>query len=514
MNQKEEIVQATDSQSEYVLEIEGVSKAFPGVQALKDVDVRLRRGEVLAVVGENGAGKSTLMKILDGVYTPDEGVIKVEGQAVAIDSVETATRVGIALVHQELNLCDNLSIAANVFLGRESPKKGTLRLLNDKDQIDQTRDILQKVGLDHPPTALVRDIPIGAQQLVEIAKALSINAKVVMFDEPTSSLSERETERLFAVIRDLRSHGVSVIYISHRLGEVKEVADRVTVLRDGRVTGGLAAEEISREAMIRLMVGRDIEKYYRKSKASATDVRLEVRGFKVPENSDKVIDLKVHGGEIVVLSGLVGAGRTEFLQSLFGVSRPLGGELLIDGKKVEVTGPADAIRAGMALVPEDRKLHGIVVEMDVENNIALPGLRSRLSKMSVIKRSEVKELAERMVKELDIRLHDTTQIAESLSGGNQQKVVVAKWLSMQPKVLLLDEPTRGIDVGAKAEIYRLLDDLAGTGVAILVASSEMHEVLGIGDRIVVLCEGKITGELTPDEASEEIIMRYATESGT
>jgi len=497
---------------DYVLEVRGISKLFPGVRALSNVSLQLNRGEVLALVGENGAGKSTMMKILAGVYVPDAGEILLDGEEVSIGTVEQATKLGIALVHQELNLCDNLSIAGNVFLGRE-PKRGPFSSLVDVEKMNaDTVDVLKKVGLNISPSIIVKELPIGTQQLVEICKALSINAKIVMFDEPTSSLSEHEAEQLFRVIRDLSSQGVSCIYISHRLGEVKEVADRVVVLRDGKLSGCIDKAHIDRETLIRLMVGRDIEKMYQKTHTISDKVRVELKDIIVPKRAAYPINLTIKGGEIVVLSGLVGAGRTELLHAIFGIDRCWAGKICIDGKELHIQKPIDAIRAGIMLVPEDRKANGLVIAMEVDSNIALPGLVDHLSKRGFINRDKIDELAVRMVKMLDIRLFRASQSAESLSGGNQQKVVLAKWLSMNPVLLLLDEPTRGIDVGAKAEIYKLLEDLAQTGVAILVASSEMQEVLGIADRIIVMCEGKVTGELNPLECAEEDVMKLATES--
>lgn len=496
----------------HVLEVRGISKAFPGVHALDSVSLELKRGEVLAIVGENGAGKSTMMKILAGVHFPDNGEILLDGEPVTIDSVERATELGIALVHQELNLCDNLSVAGNVFLGREPRRKGLLRLLDEDTLNAETTKVLEKVGLKVPATTILRELTIGSQQLVEISKALSIDAKIIMFDEPTSSLTDHETAQLFKVIRDLSSHGVSCIYISHRLGEVKEVADRVVVLRDGKFSGCLEKEEINRDAMIRLMVGRDIGKLYQKNHTVTDRVRVELRDFVVPKRAAAPINLSIRAGEIVVLSGLVGAGRTELLQSVFGVDKAWGGKVLLDGQEIPIKKPLDAIRAGMVLVPEDRKLNGLVVDMEVDNNIALPGLKDHFSNRGMIDREKVKAISEKMVKMLDIRLYTTTQFAESLSGGNQQKVVLAKWLSMDPKLLLLDEPTRGIDVSAKLEIYKLLEALAAEGVAILVASSEMQEVLGIADRVIVMSEGRVTGELDPRLCNEEDVMKLATES--
>ncbi len=502
---------STKDVEQYALEVKRISKSFPGVKALQEVDMYLKKGEVLAVVGENGAGKSTLMKILAGIYQEDSGEIFVEGEQVLIENVQQASALGVALVHQELNVCDNLSVAGNVFLGREPVRNKIFKII-DREKINkETELIISEIGLKVDVTALVKDLSLGAQQLVEISKALSIDAKIVMFDEPTSSLSGAETKRLFKVIKELSKRGVSCIYISHRLGEVKDIADRVVVLRDGKVSGTLEKEEIDRDSMIRLMVGRDIEKMYEKDHFSTEDVRMELKNFVVPNQAHNPINLTVNKGEIVVLSGLVGAGRTELLESIFGINAPWGGQILMDGNEVNIEKPIDAVRNGIVLVPEDRKLNGLFVSMEVDNNIAIPGLSEHFSQKGFVKKKGIKEIAQKMVRVLDIRLSSINQIAESLSGGNQQKVVIAKWLSMNPKMILLDEPTRGIDVGAKAEIYKLLEEMASSGVAILVASSEMQEVLGIADRIIVMCEGRITGELDPLNSTEEDIMKLATE---
>lgn len=516
MSDLEKSESAVSPEEGFVVEARDIVKAYPGVRALRGVDLTLKRGEVLAVVGENGAGKSTLMKVLAGVETQTSGTVLVEGADERLGSVDRALELGISLVHQELNLCDNLSIADNVFLGSEIVARTVggvssfLRVVDQMRTASETEKLLQKVGLYEDPATLVRDLSIGSQQLVEIAKAISINAKVVIFDEPTSSLSGPETERLFAVIRDLKTQGIGVIYISHRLGEVKEIADRVMILRDGLVSGELSTAEVTREAMIRLMVGRDIDKFYQIEHKVHDTVRLEIRDFVVPHNPGKRINLKVHAGEVLVLAGLVGAGRTELLQTLFGIDSPLGGTVLVDGTELDVKDPIDAIRAGMLLVPEDRKLHGLITEMDIKNNVSLPGMKDLFSRYGVINEGQVEQNARNMIEKLDIRLYSTTQLAQTLSGGNQQKVVLGKWLSMKPRVLLLDEPTRGIDVMAKEEVYRLMKTLAENDVAMLVVSSEMQEVLSIADRIVVMCEGTITGELTPEQFSEQSVMRLAT----
>ncbi len=492
-----------------LLEMRGVTKFFPGVKALDNVSLRLHRGEILAIIGENGAGKSTLAKILGGVYEPDAGTIVLDGQEVRIPSVQVATSLGIAFVHQELNLSDNLDVGANVFLGREPRERGLLRLVDRRKIYEDTERILSRIDMHCSPKVLVRHLAIGSQQLVEIAKALSINSKILILDEPTSSLSRSEAERLFKVIEELRSQGVSIIYISHRLGEVKEVADRVVVLRDGCVSGHLSLQEISHEKMVKLMVGRDIEKFYHKEHEFVGRPVLEVRDLVLARHPGVPISFAVHAGEILVLAGLVGAGRTELAHALFGIESPLSGTVLLDGEPVRITGPQDAISHGIILVPEDRKLHGLIVEMAVEPNITLAGL-GRHQTLKMIRFDEVRDLARQMVQRLDVRLRSIDQLVESLSGGNQQKVVLGKWLSLNPRVLLLDEPTRGIDVVAKEEIYRLMERLAAEGVANLVISSEMQEVLGIADRILVMHEGAISGELHKEQFSEEAVVNLAT----
>jgi ribose transport system ATP-binding protein len=500
----------TDQHASHRLEMRGITKYFPGVKALDNVHIEVASGEILAVIGENGAGKSTLMNILGGIHYPDAGTILLDGSEVNIDSVYTATELGIAFVHQELNLSDNLDVAANVFLGREPRQVQFLRLIDRKKTYHETEKILKQIEMDCSPRTLVRELTIGAQQMVEIAKALSINARILIMDEPTSSLSRKEADQLFRVMKDLRSQGVSIIYISHRLGEVKEVADRVTVLRDGKVSGHLKREEVSHDNMIRLMVGRDIEKFYHHEHEVSQVPVFEVRDFLVPGQPEKSINFTVHAGEILVLAGLVGAGRTELAHALFGIDQSLGGTILLDGNPLTINNPWDAIRAGIGLIPEDRKLHGLIVEMTVELNTTLAGL-NQYQKMKMIQFEQVRSLTHEMVQKLDIRLRNIDQVVDSLSGGNQQKVVLAKWLSLNPRVLLMDEPTRGIDVVAKEEIYRLMEQLASQGVAMLVISSEMHEVLGIADRIIVMHDGEVSGELQHKEQfTEEAVVSLAT----
>lgn len=491
------------------LEVRKVGKQFPGVRALHEVDLELHEGEVLALIGENGAGKSTLMKILAGVQPPDQGEVVVEGRSIDAYSVQAAMGRGISLIHQELNLADNLDVGANVFLGREPLRNGFI----DKARIrEESRKFLQAVGLDVDPDTLVRNLTIGRQQMVEIAKALSVDSRILIMDEPTSSLSQAETENLFKVIKDLRTKGVSVIYISHRLGEVVELADRVTVLRDGENAGHLAREEINHDNMVRLMVGRDISSHFQRNVQKPGDIVLDVRGLRTPANPTHSLDFEVRAGEIVGVAGLVGAGRTEMLETLFGVTPALEGQIRIRGEEVRVNTPRDAIKSGLALAPEDRKSQGLVIDMTVRENVSLAALERDSRPGGFLDFGKELSISEEMIGRMRVKTPNDSQVIRYLSGGNQQKVVLGKWLSMKPGLLLLDEPTRGIDVGAKREIYSLMEELAAAGVAILFVSSEMEEVLGMADRAIVMHEGRITGELTREQLSEEAIMQLATDS--
>ncbi|MBM3876286.1 MAG: sugar ABC transporter ATP-binding protein [Verrucomicrobia bacterium] len=489
-----------------LLEARSLTKSFPGVRALKGVSLSVQRGEVLAVIGENGAGKSTLMKILAGVQTADSGEILLDGQPAAIRSVHDALSRGIALIHQELNLADNLDVAANIFLGREPLRFG---LLDHARMRREARKFLDAVGLDTSPDALVGSLAIGQQQLVEIAKALSTNARVLIMDEPTSSLSSREAENLFKVIGDLRARGVSIVYISHRLGEVNALADRVTVLRDGENAGELARDQVGHAAMVKLMVGRDLSQFYAHEPHPPGDAALEVLRVRTPAHPAHEVSLAVRAGEIVGMAGLVGAGRTELLLALFGATPALDGIIRVAGREVSPRSPLEAIEAGLALVPEDRKRQGVILQMAVRENISLVSVRHDQRGGFLDRRREA-ELSREMIGALRIKTPTDLQVAQFLSGGNQQKVVLAKWLAVQPRVLLLDEPTRGIDVGAKQEIYKLMEELARKGVAVLFVSSEMEEVLGMSDRVIVMHEGRLAGELPRAAATEEAVMQLAT----
>jgi len=491
---------------EPILEMRSISKRFPGVIALNAVDLTIYPGEVVALAGENGAGKSTLMKILGGVYHPDEGTISVSGEETAIRSVSDATAKHIGFVHQELNVLDNLTVAENVFLGRE-PR--VARFLIDRKKLNADTEVyLKRLGLDVSGKTPLGNLSIAQQQMVEIAKALSQTARILIMDEPTSSLTLTETDRLLEVIKELRSQGVSVIYISHRLGEIKQIADRVVVLRDGKNAGTLDRDDISHDSIVKLMVGRDIERFYKpaateEAKAFAEIGDLKTRRYPTCSNS-----FDVRKGEILGFAGLVGAGRSEAAQAIFGVEPSVSASITLDGKRVDVSSARDAINNGIYLVPEDRRLAGLIVDLPIRENITLPAL-SRYASAGLISKERESKRSVEMCEKLNVKAPNTETKAANLSGGNQQKVVLAKWLSLDPRLLIFDEPTRGIDVGAKAEIYALMRDLAASGVAIMMISSDMEEILGESDRIAVMHEGRITGIVDRADATEETIMKLA-----
>ncbi len=491
-----------------VLEMKGIGKRFPGVVALDGVDLEVYPGEIVALAGENGAGKSTLMKILGGVYQPDVGQLRIDGQAAVIGSVADAISRGIGFIHQELNVLDNLNVAENVFLGREPVWGGPLRLI-DRGQLNaQTEVYLNRLGLDISSQTPLKDLSIAQQQMVEIAKALSQSARILMMDEPTSSLTLTETERLLEVVKDLRAQGVSIIYISHRLSEISDLADRVVVLRDGRNAGVLAREEISYDRIVKLMVGRDLNHFYVQSTAAKQPGYFAVQNLRTKRYPHHAVSFDVGQGEILGFAGLVGAGRSEVAQAIFGVDAAVSGSVLLDKKPIKTFSSHDAIAHGIYLIPEDRRQAGLVLEMAIRENITLPAL-SRYASAGLIERAAERKIATEMCGKLNVKAPSVETKVANLSGGNQQKVVLAKWLSLNPKVLIFDEPTRGIDVGAKAEIYQLMRGLAENGVAIMMISSDMEEVLGESDRVVVMHEGAITGILEREQCSEEAIMRLA-----
>jgi ribose transport system ATP-binding protein len=479
----------------------GIGKRFAGVTALRDVSLFARGGEVLALMGENGAGKSTLMKILGGVQPPDTGEIRIDGKPVVIDGVRSAKRLGIALIHQELMLAPNLDIAANIFLGSE----GTPVLLSPLPRAAMNKKavaLLARVGLELPPTKLVGDLTVGQMQMVEIARALSADARILIMDEPTASLSANESEKLFEVIRKLRADGVCIIYISHRMEEVQLLADRVTVLRDGRFAGDLERAEATSDKIVALMVGRELSGAYfpaRKDRV-AGEVVLEVKDLLVP-GAPAGVSFIARRGEILGFAGLVGAGRTELVTTIFGVTPARSGTMILDGKPFAPRNPRDAIKRGVYLAPEDRKHHGLVLPMSITENTTLPGLRA-YSRWGRLDGAAERRVAEAEVARLGTRTPSVRQKVVTLSGGNQQKVVLGKWLAMSPRVLILDEPTRGIDVGARAEIYRHIAKLAADGIAVVVVSSDMEEVIGLCDRVLVMRERRMTGLLTGGEITQ------------
>jgi ribose transport system ATP-binding protein len=493
------------------LQVNEIRKQFPGVLALDGVNLQVNAGEVLAVVGENGAGKSTLMKILAGIYLPDDGTLSLAGRPAPFMNVAGTMRRGIVLIHQELNLAVNLSVAANLFLGREIRFGGPLGLLNQTRMNELAKGLLDRVGLAVSPRQLVGALPPGQRQLVEIARALSLEARLIIMDEPTSSLTQGETDRLYEVIDQLKRSGVAIVYISHRLAEVQRVADRVTVMRDGRNAGELSRAEISHEAMVRLMVGRDLKQFYPRRHAAAASAgpRLSVRGLTFAGGREEPISFEVRAGEIVGMAGLVGAGRTELAEALFGLRRITAGQVQLDQKPMRFGHPRDAIAAGLLLVPEDRRHHGLVQTESIRANVALPNL-DKLNRLRWVLRARETALCDETISRLGVRTSGPGQTVGLLSGGNQQKVVLGKWLARRPHVMIFDEPTRGVDVGARSEIYALMDRLAGEGVAILMISSDLEEVLNMSDRVLVLHHGKLAGELPRSELTEEAVMHLAT----
>lgn len=491
-----------------VLQLQGIEKRFGGVRALRSVNFEISAGEVVGLAGENGAGKSTLMKILGGIHQPDAGKIRIDGEPVIIHTVTEATRHGISFIHQELNVLDNLDIAANVFLGREPLRGGFLRLVDTKRMQEQAGAYLKRLGLEIPTTTLLSRLSIAQQQLVEIAKALSLKARILIMDEPTSSLTLSETARLLEVVDELKTQGVAIIYISHRLSEIEEIADRVVVLRDGANAGELAREEITHERMVRMMVGRDLEKFYQPARQERAPHYFEIEGLRTTRYPNREVSFDVGRGEIVGLAGLVGAGRTEVAQAIFGIEGATDATVRLDRQVLQIRSPQEAIRHGIYLIPEDRRLAGLITDIGVRENVTLPSLK-RYAKAGLIAIENERTAATDICTRLNVKAPSIEERVINLSGGNQQKVVLAKWLGLEPKLLIFDEPTRGVDVGAKAEIYALMRQLAESGVAILMISSDMEEVLHISDRVAVMHEGALTGILERSECTEENIMCLA-----
>ncbi len=495
---------AASSEPAPALRMRGIRKSFPGVLALAGVDLDVRRGEVHVLLGENGAGKSTLMKILSGALARDAGTIEIDGRAAALASPRAARDTGIAIIHQELALVPEMTVAENIFLGRAPTRFG---LLDQPRMVREASTFLSRLGANIDPNQRVAELSIAQRQLVEIARALSLNARILIMDEPTSALTDRESQRLFATISGLTAQGTAIVYISHRLDEIFAIGDRITVLRDGRNVATQEVRSADRRDLIRLMANRDVDELVTQIPRLHGAARLRVEGLTHGHTLHDV-SFSVRSGEIVGFAGLLGAGRTEIARAIFGLEPFDQGTIFVDEKPVVIRSASDAIAAGIGFVTEDRKREGLVLSRSVRDNIALPILR-RLARLGIVRRAEEQATAESSVRELNIRTPSVGQLAQNLSGGNQQKIVLAKWLATGARILFLDEPTRGIDVGSKAEIYMLINELAAAGVAIVLMSSDLPEVLALSDRVLVMREGRIAGEFTRADASAERVMACA-----
>ncbi len=492
--------------SEVIVSMKGICKSFPGVKALDDVSFELRSGEVMALLGENGAGKSTLMKILSGVYTRDSGTMQIFGKEYGDLTPKQAQEAGVAIIHQELNMCRHLSVTENMFLGREIRGKFTL---NNAKMEDEARAILEDLKIDIDPKQIVGDLPVSKQQMVEIAKALSINARILIMDEPTSALTAKEIEDLFRIIHKLKSEGCGIVYISHRLEELQHIVDRVTIMRDGQYITSMNFGDATMDQIIAHMVGREIKEKFPKVECEKGEKVFEVKNL----NAGRMvrdINFSVYAGEIVGFAGLMGAGRTETTRAIFGADPKESGEIYVDGKAVKINCPMDAIRNGVVLAPEDRKKDGLCTKLSIRHNLALPNLDMVCNQLGIVNNQKEQALCDKAVEDLRIKTPNVEIDSGNLSGGNQQKVVVGKWLARNSRVVIFDEPTRGIDVGAKVEIYHLMNELKKQGIAVMFVSSEMPEVMGIADRIIVMCDGKITGEVMAAETTQNEILTLAT----
>ncbi len=492
---------------DYIVDMQHISKSFPGVKALDDVSFTLEAGQVMALLGENGAGKSTLVKILSGVYARDAGDMTIFGQRIQGDlNPKKAQELGIAIIHQELNMCQHLSVAENIFLGRE---KRSGIVLSDREMQRRAADILHRLKIDIHPNTIVGSLAVSKQQMVEIAKALSVNARILIMDEPTSALTSKEIDELFAIIQSLKAEGRGIVYISHRLDELQHIVDDVTIMRDGQFIIKKPFSEITLDEIIANMVGREIkEKFPRISRARGKKI-FEVKRL----NAGRMVrdvSFELYEGEIVGIAGLMGAGRTETTRAIFGVDPKESGSIWLDGRELRIQKPMDAIKNGIVLVPEDRKRDGLCTKLSIRDNIALPNLDILCDRLSIVRNRRVGEAVKKSVRDLQIKMPHADVDAGSLSGGNQQKVVVAKWLARNSRVVLFDEPTRGIDVAAKVEIYNLMNALKSQGIGVVFVSSEMPEILGISDRIIIMCDGRVTGEMDIKDADQTKILELAT----
>ena len=492
--------------SDNILELKHITKLYPGVVALNDVSLEVRRGEILALVGENGAGKSTLIKTCSGAITPTQGEIVINGKSFTGMTPQTSEQNGIGVIYQEFNLVGDLSVAENIFLGR-AIRKGMVIDLKAMER--ESKKILDSLNIKINPKTLVKTLSVGYQQMVEIAKAVSQNAKLLIMDEPSAPLTSAEVEAMFAIVDKLKAGGVSIIYISHRLDEIFRLADRITILRDGQYVTTLNTDETNKDELVKYMVGRQLTEVYPKRDEICVKDEVIFEAVNVSGNGDKNISFKIHRGEVLGLGGLVGAGRTEFAELMFGMRPKTAGKFIFKGKEISPKTPKDAIELGIGLVPEDRKKEGALLGMSIRGNINMP-IYQRISKGTVINEKKEEEIAQTYRKEISIKTPTLDQLVKNLSGGNQQKVILAKWLAADSELLIFDEPTRGIDVGAKQEIYTLINHLVEQGKTVLMISSEMEELMGMSDRILILAEGNMTGELNKSEFNQERIMQLAS----
>lgn len=495
--------------SEYILEMEHICKSFPGVKVLQDVTLQIRAGEVHALMGENGAGKSTLMKILMGIYTADSGTMKLNGQPMENKGPKDAMEHGISMIHQELNPVKDMMVFENVFMGREL--RTQMRRVDKRQMIAETRKLLENMNIPIDALAYMRDLSVAQCQLIEIVKAISVGAKIVIMDEPTSAITEREVDTLFDQIERLRQQNVAIIYISHKMDEIFRICDRITVLRDGQFIGCDEAKHMDQQQLIRMMVGRDITDVFPKADAKIGEVIFEAKDIELGRKV-RGVSFQLRRGEVLGIAGLVGAGRSELVETIFGVRRKTGGQVFKNGKELHIHEPKQAIENGIALITEDRKITGLDLIASVQDNITMASL-SRVSKGGLLHKKQEEKFSDDYIAKLRVKTPDGATLVGNLSGGNQQKVVIAKWLMTEPDIIILDEPTRGIDVGAKRDIYLLIGEFVKQGKAVIVISSEIPEIMGLADRVIVMAEGRLTGELQRSELSQERIMTYAAKFG-
>ena len=494
---------------EYILEMENITKSFPGVKVLQGVTLQIQAGEVHALMGENGAGKSTLMKILMGIYTADEGSMKMHGRPMVNKGPKDAMQHGISMIHQELNPVRDIMVFENVFMGREP--RTAMRRVDKRRMIAETRRLLADLNIAIDALAYMRDLSVAQCQLIEIVKAISVGAKVIIMDEPTSAITDREVDTLFEQIARLRQQGVAMIYISHKMDEIFRICDRITVLRDGQFIGCDEARNLGQQTLIRMMVGRDITDVFPKADAEIGEVILEAKDIQLGRKV-RDVSFQLRRGEVLGIAGLVGAGRSELVETIFGIRHKTGGQIFKNGRELRITHPRHAIRNGIALITEDRKTTGLDLIASVQDNITMASL-GRVSRGGLLHKNQEKKAARRYIQALRVKAPDEKVLAGNLSGGNQQKVVIAKWLMTEPDVIILDEPTRGIDVGAKRDIYLLIGEFVKQGKAVIMISSEIPEIMGLSDRVLVMAGGRLTGELTREEFSQERIMTYAAQFG-